>query len=519
MCARCLALLIVICPLLASEPPVEVVGDAGVELSLAEAIENALAHNLGLISARTEAADAGDDVTIAASEFDPSLFGEVGLSESQAAASGSTLDSVSRPESESRVARVGAEKLFASGATVTASSNLNRRSSNNNSALNPDYTSNVGIDFTQPLIGGAGQRLNLAPLARARLREGQSLFELRSDVLDVVVETELAYWNLAFALENQALIGSRIELAENLLEENRERQRLGIVTSLEVLQAETELLNQEEAAILAEREIEETQDVLRRVMGVDSLLEPVEESLDVARIPLDLPSSREMPLVVRDAILSDTDAQAQAMAIEVQRINEMLAKDASRVNLDLTGSLSYLGRDEDGFDAYSGAYGADGYNWDVGLALRFPWGFRGERAQINKARRAVEREELRLIELKEDKALSARNAWRAVDAGRQRVEVARKSLRLNEEAFEQERARFGEGLIPYRQLLEAQRDFDDARSNYLTARIQTVRAMARLGRIDGTILERNGLTWERVDRLELPDNLKERSSEEGDSIN
>ncbi|MEM1221276.1 MAG: TolC family protein [Verrucomicrobiota bacterium] len=471
------------------------------QLSLSRAIDQALENNLGLLTSRTRPADALDDVEVAESVFDPDLFGSVSFSESQAAASGSTLDSASRPESESRSTRVGAEKLFSSGATVTASSNLNRRNSNNNALLSPDYSSNVGIDFSQPLISGAWSEINLAPIARARLQADQSLFELRSDILDVMLETELAYWNLAFAVENRALISSRIELAESLLEENTERRRLGLVTLLEVLQAETELLNQQEAAILADREIEEFQDVLRRVIGMESLMDHPKKSLQVASMPGDLPSPSTIEDVVREAIASDEEAKAQEKVIEVQRINQLLARDSTRINLDLTGSITYQGRDEDGYDAYSGAYAADGYAWDFGLALRFPWSFRGERAELRKAVRAVEREEIRLYEIKEEKALAARNAWRAADAGLKRIQVTRKALRLNKEAFEQERARFGEGLIAYRQLLEAQRDYDNARSSYLSARIQTLRAIVRLSRVDGTILMRNGFTWERLDRL------------------
>ncbi|MEM7791641.1 MAG: TolC family protein [Verrucomicrobiota bacterium] len=470
-------------------------------LSLGEAIDQALETNLGLLTSRTRPADARDDVVVAESAFDTDLFGSVSLSESQAAASASTLDSASRPESESRNTRVGAEKRFASGATVTASSNLNRRNSNNNALLSPDYSSNVGLDFSQPLIRGAWAEINLAPIARAKLETDQSIFELRSDILDVMLQTELAYWDVAFAIENRALIASRIELAESLLEENTERRRLGLVTLLEVLQAETELLNQQEAAILADREIEEFQDVLRRVIGKESLLNLTVKPLNVAPMPGTLSPPLAIETVVREAVASDEEAKAQEKEIEVRRINQLLAQDATRINLDLTGSLAYQGRDEDGYDAYTGAYAADGYAWDIGLALRFPWSFRGERAELRKAIRAVEREELRLYELKEEKALAARNAWRAADAGLKRIQVTRKALRLNREAFEQERARFGEGLIAYRQLLEAQRDFDDARSSYLSARIQTLRALVRLSRVDGTILKRNGFTWEQLDQL------------------
>ena len=141
--------------------------------------------------------------------------------------------------------------------------------------------------------------------------------------------------------------------------------------------------------------------------------------------------------------------------------------------------------------------------------MRFPWGFREAKARVRQADRNLEREKLILYELKQDKALAARTAWRALETSFRRIELTKKSLDLNEEAFEQERARYGSGLVAYRNVLEAQRDYDAARRNRLSALIETLRAQVNLSRVDGTILERNGFTWEQVDQLSDPPNLDE----------
>jgi len=477
-------------------------------LELDEAIDQALANNLGLTTARYQPANARDSILIEASAFDPALFGSASLQEQQSAARASTLDSAPIPLSENRQAQIGVDQRLSTGASVTVDSDLGRRSSNNNAARNPDYGSSVGLNLRQPLLRDAWARINLAPLARARLTVDQSVFELRSNILDVIAETEIAYWNLAFTRAAAALIGSSIDLAQNLLEENRERERLGLVTPLEVLQAETELINQQEDLIRAEQAIDDAKDALRRVMGNVSFLEDLEsDQLAVRTLPIKMTAVRPLQVVVQDTIIADADALAQEKAIEVQRINQILAEDATRPDLDLVGGVNYLGRDTDGETAYSGAYSADGYSWNVGLELRFPWGFREARARNRQATRDLEREQVVLYDLKQQKALAARTAWRAARTGLKRIEVTRQALALNEETFEQERARYGSGLVAYRQVLEAQRDFDQARSNYLAAIIDTTRASVRLSRVDGTILERNGFTWKMLDGLseEAPD--------------
>ncbi len=470
-------------------------------LQLNNVIDVALSNNLGLITARYAPANAEDSVIVEEAAFDTELFGATSRGESQSAASSSSLDSASVPENQSRRASAGAQKRLSTGASVTVDSSINRFSSNNNAARNPDYSTDVGLSVRQPLMQGAGSTINLAPIARAQTSADQSLYTLRSDVLDVISTVEIAYWDVSFARAARDLIGSSLELAENLLEENRERERLGLVTPLEVLQAETELVNQQEDILRADRLIEDNKDALRRVMGSISFLTEVSEDLIVKPLPSALPELRPLPVVVRDTIRYDSDAQAQELSIEVQRINKMLAEDQTRVSLDLTSRLTYRGRDTDGWESYKGSYNGDGYDWNVGLEVRLPWGFREARARVRQAGRNVDRETVQLYDIKQQKALLARNSWRAVDTGVKQLEVTERGVTLNQEAFEQERARYGAGLVSYRGVLEAQRDYDQARRQHLTAVIETLRAFIRLSRVDGSILERNGFTWEAVDAL------------------
>jgi outer membrane protein TolC len=467
-------------------------------LQLRGVIATALEHNLDLRISSYAPANALDSVVVQEAQFDPSFYGDASLSESQSAASSSSLDSASIPESEDRSLDVGVEKLLITGATVTLESEIDRSSSNNNAARNPDYSADVGISITQPLWKDAWSTVNLAPLARAKVTAERSLFVLRSDVLDLMLETELAYWNLAYTRADRALTASSLELAENLLEENRERERLGLVTRLEVLQAEAELSAQQEAIIEAERAIEDAEDALRRAMGNVDFMEALTEPMIVADLPETMDALRPMQDVVKDTVINDVDAKAQELQIELERIDHILAQDETRPDLDLSGSVSYLGRDEAGGAAYRGAYDARGYDWSLGLEFSMPWGFREARAEARQAARDLEQATLELYDIKQEKALAARNAWRSAHASLMQIEVSRSTMLLNQEAFEQERARYGSGLVSYRSVLEAQRDYDSAKSNYLSSLIEALRARARLSRVDGTLLARNGFDWDTV---------------------
>ncbi|WPJ96908.1 TolC family protein [Coraliomargarita algicola] len=461
------------------------------ELPLKVAIASALEHNIGLRIAAYEPANARDSVEIEDAQFDPSFFANTSIARGQSALSSSS-------ETDSRAASIGVDQRLATGATVTLDSDLSR-SSSNSTGLNPDYGADVGLSIRQPLLKDAGATVNLAPLARAKVNAERSLYELRSDVLDLVLATEIAYWNLAYARADRALIASSLALAENLREENVERERLGLVTPLEVLQAEAEVLNQQESVIQADNVIADAEDTLRRVMGLSDFLETITDDVIVSALPEQMEPLRPIDVVVKDTVLNDIDAKVQERLIEVQRINHMLAQEDTRPDLDLTGGLSYLGREETGSRAYRGVSDADGYAWSLGLEVSVPWGFREARARARQAERSVEQATWQLYDIKQEKALAARNAWRSASTGLKRIEVTRAAMILNEEAFEQERARYGSGLVAYRSVLEAQRDYDRAKSNYLGSLIETLRASVRLSRVDGTLLQRNGLDWDAVE--------------------
>ena len=204
-----IAITIFFCPYLLSQGFSFSAEDA--ELTLRAAIDSALEHNLDLRIATYAPVDALDSVAIEEAQFDPSLFASA-LQERKSAARSSRLDEGVVPESENRRAHAGANKRFSTGATVTLDSSTSRRYSNNNAARNPDYGSDVGLLIRQPLLKDAWSTINLAPLARAKVTAERSLFELRSEVLDLILNTEIAYWNLAYTRANKALIASSLTL-------------------------------------------------------------------------------------------------------------------------------------------------------------------------------------------------------------------------------------------------------------------------------------------------------------------
>lgn len=477
-----------------------------VDLEPQAAIDRALQKNLGLAIVRYRPGIAADNVRVAESEFDPVLSSSLNAGERLSPQAASDLEGVSagqQSRNANQSGEFGIAQRLPTGGTVRASTGINRTTTNSNRAfLNPDYTSDARLDVRQPLLRDFGPAVNLAEIAKSRLSLNQSRLEVRREVLDVIAETEIRYWALSAARARKRLFDSNLVLAESLLEENRARERLGLATRLDVLQAEASLAARSEEVILAQQQVENAEDRLRTILG-DLNYDP-QESLVVARLPEINPPVPQFREAVRSALAQDMATQIQYEVIEKTRIDKQVAQNRTLPTLDITASVGLLGRDGDGAQSYENTYTGSGYTWSTGLELSFPWGMREARANLNSRRLDIRREETRLAEIQQVLLLNLREAWRAVVAGKERTATTRASLVLNEESFVRERARYDAGASSFRNVLEAQSDYDEAKIRHLDAMTDLIRATILLSRLDGTILERNGFTWEEVDSTTQP---------------
>jgi outer membrane protein len=469
------------------------------ELSLREAVNRALEQNLGLIIERYQPGLFEDDITVAQSQFDPEIRIRSNIDDVLSPLAQSTLDGAAQPEDESRFFSVAVDKKISTGGTVELSTWMNRSETNSSFAIiNPDFLSEIAISFEQPLLNGAWRKVNLAPIARAKAAHTQSILELRRRAFNVLANIEINYWRIAYASARKILLESSIEVAEKLLEETKEKERVGLATQVDVLQASANLASRREAVILASQAIDDASDRLYLSMGEMRANNP---ALAVDLLPESKISIPDFNLTYKKARELDLDMQIQEEIITRREIDVTVARNRRLPDLDLTLAGGYRGRDSDGSGSYSNAFDGDGYAWSAGLEFSVPWGNREERARHRQTKRIRDQEEVRLDDIEQDMLGNLRSAWRAVAAGKERLEANQISVDVNEERFDKERAKFEAGVSTFRVVLEAKEDLDEARLRHLDARFDSIRAVVQLTRLDGSILERNGFVWQDLDRL------------------
>ncbi|MDX2110257.1 MAG: TolC family protein [Verrucomicrobiota bacterium] len=480
-------------------------GPEGEVLPLRVAVQKALGQNLGLRVEAFNQAISFESMAIEDAVFDSSLFASVDfykqeLTSTRALASGTSTDN--------RQYGAGIRKKLSTGATAELSTGLSRRDSNAALPLSSlDYSADFTASITQPLLRGGWKTVNLAGLAKAKSRHEATRLQLKSTIATQIESTENYYWNLAYAYANRKLRESSREAARNLLTETEERQRIGMASDVDVLQARASLASREDAIVSATQQIEDAQDTLARQIGLLQLPEAntataTPPMLAVSSLPDTASATPDFSAVWERTVVWDPSTGVQEETINQGEIDRRVAKNGLQPSLDLTMAASLLGSDSKyGRQAYENAASNDGREWRTGLTLSYPWGNRGDKARLRQTEKSIEQEKLRLIDLKQGLYQEVRSTWRQAEAARVRMEYTVAAMELQERNHLQQVEKYRIGLATLREVIEAQRDLDDARLTRLNASLSLIRARTALARLDGTILERHGFTWDEASTI------------------
>ena len=177
-------------------------------LSLNDAIKRALENNNDIEVARDDVRFAETQLRALEGIFDP-VFAitpqyDKRISPQQSQLGGrlrtsGTVSTTTYSLESSRVKQFGTgrRKLF------PPVHNSHTNTSNSFSLLNPFYSSNLSLTFTQPLLRDRSIDNNRRQIRIQRKRLDQSDADFRQRTIDVITRVQQAYWELVFALRDQ----------------------------------------------------------------------------------------------------------------------------------------------------------------------------------------------------------------------------------------------------------------------------------------------------------------------------
>ncbi len=470
-------------------------------VSLADAAVRALQHNLDITISRHTKESRLADITIEQAKFDPtlSLNGQYNrtvnpLNRPIFGGTGGALNQITLFDQRTHAVTVDANTNLITGGNIDVNYSPQRNSINQSVAegflFNPAWTGGLAFTITQPLLRNAGVAINTTFISIAQNNAIVEQHVFRDRVMTVVASVEQIYWELVFANENLKVAQAALKAAEELLATNRAKAQAGVMTLVDVLQAETAVASRVEQTLLAEKAIRDQEDQLRR------LLNPGEEELrqDVRLTPADGPVTVLEPLSLQEAIdmaIAQRPEMTQAKKqVESGELNKQFARNQLLPTLSLQGTIGLAGLGGDYGESLTRNFNGDFYNYGAGLVLSYPLGNRAAISTYNKRKLEAKNAEVALESVRQQIIVGVREAVRRVQTDFKRIETTRSARIMAEKQLEAELERLKVGLSTTRFVLDFQRDLATAQGHELRAIVDYNKSLSNLARHKATTLDR-----------------------------
>jgi HAE1 family hydrophobic/amphiphilic exporter-1 len=162
----------------------------------------------------------------------------------------------------------GVRQRLAKGAGVWSVSWDTSRTSSNSplNSFDPALASGIQFAFSQPLFRDRKMDPARQQTIIARRNQETSELRVRESGVQVMAAVKLAYWTLKATLANVTVQQRSLELAQELVRQNKARVDIGQTPPLDLLQAEAEVAQRRENLIRANTAVGDAEDRLRRLI-------------------------------------------------------------------------------------------------------------------------------------------------------------------------------------------------------------------------------------------------------------
>ncbi len=492
------------------------------DLTVDDAIERALDRNLDIAVERLNPQLQDLSIAEANAAFMPNLNSNFDLGRS-VTPSRSQLDgrlSQLPVNTETGAAGVGIEQATRwYGGRYTLNWDNGRTETNNVFfSYNPSFRSFVALGYTQPLLRGRRIDAPRRQLLVSQLNRDISDIDLRETITNTVAEVRRAYWELVYAKASVDVQLQALELAEQLVRDNRARVEIGTLAPIDIVQAQSEAAQRRQAVAEAEQNLRTAELVLKQLIvgGTDDEVWDAEINT-VDRPVLDL-GPVDVDRAIRTALDARTDISRTRRQEEINDVTLRNLANDTLPSLDLVGSyrlqgqggtrlvpqafgdLPVLGgrtvdRVPGGYtDALAHLAGIDFPDWTVQLQLSYPLGQSAQRAAHARAQLQIRQTRAQLRQLELQIATEVTNAAVLIESVQERIDAARAARELAEEQLAAEESKFEVGTSTNFFVVQAQRDLATARDSELRAILDYQNAVIEFERVQQTSLSRAGIS-------------------------
>lgn len=361
---------------------------------------------------------------------------------------------------------------------------------------NPFDTSSADAGFfqvRQPLLKNFlidGTRLSIY-IAKNRLKTSE--LGLRDTVMSIITKVEVAYYNFIYAEENVKVQEKALQLAEQLVADQRRRVELGSLAPLDEKQAESQAAASRANLLDARAGRDSAHRELKGLLSdqysdwIDATIQPT-ETLKVAPQKFDLHKSWSKGEVSRpDLIIARIELENTDQSVKLSR-NQKLP------SLDIVGDAGYAGTGREFSSAFTQVRRTDYPHYAYGVEMSIPLGNTVARNNYKKAKISREQQALGYKQLEQGVLILIENAVASGRTSLERTEATRQAASYAEDALKAEQKKLDNGKSTSFQVLDLQSKLTAARTAEIRALADYNIALAKIAREEGSTLERRGVT-------------------------
>jgi outer membrane protein len=386
-----------------------------------------------------------------------------------------------------------AKNLFRGGGSYNVNwtnGRLNNQSTVN--LRNPQFTSGITGALVQPLWRGFKIDNTRASLITSRLSQENDEITLTSTMTSTQANVRNAYWDLVFAIQAVEAAQNSFDLAARLVQDNQSRVEIGTLAPIDVVTAQAEQATRRQTLVQAQATVRTNELALKRliVSGTDDPLWT--SSINPVDRPAATPEPINLEAAVTRALGSRTDLQQSKNNLKISDINLRNQVDATKPQLNLTANygLNGLGGPQFIFtgppdpltgarpsstiqsgylDALRNISGFDAPTWTVGFTFAYPIGQSAQEATVGRSRLSLRQTEANMKALELQIATDVTNAALTVQSSLESVQASAVASELSQKRLEAAQSKMDVGMATNYEVVQAQRDFADARNNELRA--------------------------------------------------
>ena len=291
-------------------------------LSIDEATTLALEQNLGIRIQRMDPQIQDVGVVLARSAWAPNLTTSVSRNSQTQQSTSALSGGATSIDNGTFATAVGISQTLPWGGNYTANWNSSRFTTTNLfSSFSPQLSSNLNLQFTQPLLRNFQIDQIRQQVAVSRKARDLSDIQLESVITQTLRNVRNAYWDLSYAINNLKAQQESLALSRQSLKDNQKRVEIGTMAPIDIVQAQAEVATNESSVIVAEAAIKQAQDDLRAL-----ILDPgTPDFWTVAFEPSDAASfdarAIDLDAAVRNALDKRSDLRSAKNALEQSDIN------------------------------------------------------------------------------------------------------------------------------------------------------------------------------------------------------